>query len=279
MQLVDGKPTSSVPVDDRGLAYGDGVFETIAVREGEPAFLDEHLARLAAGCACLGFAAPRTDHLRDDVYRAVRGESEGVVKIVVTRGSGGRGYRPPAQPVPRRIVACLPPPDLPPAFWFDGVAARLCDTRLPTRPHLAGTKHLNRLEQVLARQEWRDPAIAEGIMLRDNGEPVEGVSSNLFAVIRGRVLTPPVNGYGIEGIIRSFVLRHSEALGMPVLEHRLCLDDVREADEVFLTNSVIGVWPVRSVAGLGRWRPGAVARWLQGQLASRTLMPLRRERA
>ncbi|PWG63243.1 aminodeoxychorismate lyase [Sediminicurvatus halobius] len=242
--LVDGEPAAAVPADDRGLAYGDGVFETIALVAGAPALWEAHIGRLQRGCERLGIPAPSRRQLDSDLARLAP-SGDGVLRLTVTRGSGGRGYAPPAVPSPRRILARLPLPERPAAWWQEGVSVRVCHTRLASQPALAGIKHLNRLEQVLARQEWQDPAIAEGLMLAENGELIEATACNVLLRIGDRVLTPPTDHCGIGGLMRDHLLGRLVARGFAAATAPLRLETLAPDAELMLCNSLIGVWPVR----------------------------------
>ncbi len=247
--LINGIETLDIDAQDRGFQYGDGLFETLRIRAGRPCRWSLHLTRLAHGCGRLGLPMPDEALLRGEADRLCRGEAEGVLKIVLTRGSGGRGYRPPENPTPTRLLARFPVPDYPAENRTQGVAVRICNTRLGLNPALAGLKHLNRLEQVLARAEWRDIDIAEGLMQDIEGNIIEGTMSNLFVVQAGILRTPELSRCGVAGAMRARVMVEAEALGIPVAEDRLGLHDLTVADELFLTNSIIGIWPVRRLAG------------------------------
>ena len=242
--LIDGLDSALVPASDRGLQYGDGLFETIAVADGQPLLWHHHVERLHAGCTRLGIHAPDEAVLRTEGERLWRGQGQAVLKIIVTRGSGGRGYRPDPAAQPRRILSLHPWPEYPQPRATTGVHARLCETRLGINPRLAGLKHLNRLEQVLARAEWDEPAIAEGVMLDAEGFLVEGTMSNLFLVRDGVLRTPALDRCGVAGVMRARLLELAEQLALHVDIERLTLDDLRGADEAFFCNSIIGVWPL-----------------------------------
>ncbi|MCF6211174.1 MAG: aminodeoxychorismate lyase [Gammaproteobacteria bacterium] len=247
--LINGIETCDIDAQDRGFQYGDGLFETLRIRANRPCLWSQHLARLAHGCGRLGLLMPDETLLRDEVDRLCRDEADGVLKIVLTRGSGGRGYRPPEDPTPTRLLTRFPAADYPPENRTQGVVVRICDTRLGLNPALAGLKHLNRLEQVLARAEWSDTDIAEGLMQDIEGNIIEGTMSNLFVVQAGILRTPGLSRCGVAGVMRARVMAEAEVLGIPVNEGRLGLRDLAAADEVFLTNSVIGIWPVRQLVG------------------------------
>jgi 4-amino-4-deoxychorismate lyase len=243
--LVNGEPTRCVEVSDRGFQYGDGVFTTVPVWQGVPLFLALHLARLEHDGRRLFLPAPDRDGLIREARILCESQVEGVLKIQLTRGSGGRGYRCPEPAVGTRVLSIHPPPDYPPELREDGVEARICRTRLGINPSLAGIKHMNRLEQILARAEWPLGDIREGLMLDAEGHVTEGTMTNLFLVKDGVVYTPKLDLCGVAGIMRGLAMAAAAELGLTVEEKRIVLDDVYAADELFLTNSVIGVWPIR----------------------------------
>ena len=262
--LINGSPTTCIDVHDRGLHYGDGVFETFAVRNGIPALWDMHMQRLILSCQRLNF--PEIDPallwretislLQSNAKSGSSGVAQGVLKIIITRGSGGRGYRAPSSSAAltkggtTRILALYPWPEYPATFWSEGVAVRVCATRLGRNPALAGIKHLNRLEQVVARSEWDDGDVPEGLMLDTQGNVIEGTMTNLFVVCNGQILTPDVSQCGVAGVMRGWVLACARAAGIPAAITALTLDTVTAADEVFVCNSVIGLWPVRKISDL-----------------------------
>lgn len=261
MCWINGGPAESLPVKDRGLAYGDGLFETILVRSGQPSLFEHHLSRLLRGGRRLGFAL---DHaLIERECRAFAGEmAQGVMKLIVTRGDGLRGYGPSPDAQPRRILQASPIPAYPQAYAESGVRLFPCQTRLAEQPLLAGLKHLNRLEQVIARSEWRDDEHAEGLMCDTSGRIVEAVYSNIFLVKNGVLLTPDLSRCGVEGVMRQALLEVAGQADMPARALELRMADLQKADEVFVCNSVYGIWPVRGVEQLN-WPVGPVTRKLQ----------------
>ncbi|HLF59276.1 MAG TPA: aminodeoxychorismate lyase [Alphaproteobacteria bacterium] len=267
--LVDGEATSQVAVLDRGFQYGDGLFETIKVTQGTAEFWDRHMARLAFGCARLGMPAPDAAALRHDAERLHKGAENGVLKIIVTRGEGGRGYNPPVPALPRRVVALFPPPGHPESWRREGVRLRLCETTLGDQPRLAGLKHLNRLEQILARSEWSDAETAEGLMCDGSGAVIEGTMSNLFLVRGGELHTPDLSRCGVAGIIRAAILEMARGLGFHIEVRRIERAELDAADEVFVTNSVIGIWPVQAIEKR-KFRPGPITADLIATLAQVT---------
>lgn len=265
--LVNGESADTVAVADRGFQYGDGLFETIKVTGGIPEFWGRHMARLNEGCRRLAIPAPDGALLRREAEELCAGAANAVLKIIVTRGTGGRGYRPPERAIPTRVVALYPAPDYPPEFWRQGVRVRLCETRMSRQPRLAGIKHMNRLEQVLARGEWTEGHIAEGVMLDTQGLAIEGTMTNLFLARDGALVTPDLSRCGVAGIIRAVLLELAEKNGIETQVRDISQDALESADEIFLTNSVVGVWPVREL-GTREYYPGPVTEQLRHALAA-----------
>jgi 4-amino-4-deoxychorismate lyase len=248
--LINGEPTQLISASDRGLAYGDGLFETIALIDGKPMLWERHMARLGAGEARLGLPPMEREILLRETLSLASGARREVVKIILTRGVGGRGYRPPAQPAVSRIISRHDWPDYPQRWFNDGIRLRTCNTRLGCSPQLAGIKHLNRLEQVLARREWDDDEIAEGLMLDTQGRVIEGIQSNLFLVKDGALMTPVLSQCGVAGVVRELVVEESAKLGITCRVRSLSLDDLASADALFMTNSLLGICPVSEWDGV-----------------------------
>ncbi|GBF31640.1 aminodeoxychorismate lyase [bacterium MnTg04] len=265
--MIDGHDCESVPAGDRGLQYGDGLFETMAATDGRIALLDEHLERLSHGAGRLGLPIPDRGVLRREVLGLLPGQGRAVIKLILTRGSGGRGYRQPEKIKIRRIVSVHPWPDYPDSWASDGIAVRLCETRLANDPVLAGLKTLNRLHQVLARAEWDNPDIAEGLMMDADGRVVCGTMSNLFLVRSGALLTPGLEYSGVAGVMRKQILKIAAQMEIEVQERAVSLDDLSRADEIFVSNSLIMIWPVRQVDDRNR-ATGPLTRRLQQALKS-----------
>ncbi len=250
------------PLDDRGAAYGDGLFETVLVRDGRPRLWDEHLARLARGCHVLGLPLPAEHRLAAPLAEAPPGLA--VLKLMLTRGSGGRGYRAPATPEPRLRWQLAPfTPAV--ARWQEGVRVRHCALRLGIQPRLAGLKHLNRLENVLARAEWDDDEVAEGLLCDSDGRLVEATAMNLFWRRAGLLETPRLDRCGVAGTLREALIERLEVREVDILPEAL-----EAAEAVWLGNSVQGVWPVTRLDDatgrpLLRWRLSASHRAFQAE--------------
>jgi 4-amino-4-deoxychorismate lyase len=248
MILVNGHMADTVNALDRGLAYGDGVFRTLRTHAGKPLWWADHYTKLAADCAALALVCPDETVLRNEVCQVAE-TGQGVIKIVLTRGAGARGYAMPAEQAGTRIVlgSTLPKhaqPDAP-----DEIAARWCTLRLARQPRLAGVKHLNRLENVLARAEWDAPEIFEGLLCDDTGGVISGVMSNVFWARDGELHTPDLSECGVAGVARTRLLRAAARLGIRTHIGRWLPEAILVADEVMLCNSVIGVRRVARLDG------------------------------
>lgn len=230
---------AQVGADDRGLNYGDGVFETLRIHAGRTVWWDAHWQRLLRGAAVLGIAAPELDTVRAACAPLLVSPGDGVLKLLLTRGAGGRGYAPPASAQPMLVISrhALPPP------WpATGGRLRWASLRLAVQPALAGIKHCNRLEQILARREWNDPEIHEAILCDALGAPTSACSGNLFVLRSGVWLTPLIDRAGVAGICRQWLLTQGIAR-----EQRLSVADVEQADAIFLCNAARGILPVRAL--------------------------------
>jgi 4-amino-4-deoxychorismate lyase len=259
MILVDGKVDGALDATDRGLAYGDGVFRTLILEQGVPRAWTQHHEKLRRDCAALSIDCPSEAVLRDDLEQIARSTPDCVVKIIVTRGATSRGYVI-AQPPPAavRIMLSSPVPAYPEEYSRFGVRARCCALRLAAQPALAGIKHLNRLENVLARMEWDDPGIAEGLMLDGAAYVIGGTMSNLFIVEDGTLVTPDLARCGVEGVTRGRVLEAAARRGIPWRVEPIDMTRLYAAQEVFLVNSLIGVWAVRELEGRS-WQIGPMS--------------------
>ena len=266
--LVNGSPGEAVTALDRGLHYGDGLFETIACVGGRPRLLPWHVERLMLGCERLGFAPPEGAAVGAEVRALAAQRERSIIKVLLTRGTGaGRGYGVSGSERLTRITIRYGWPDGEAAALQDGVRARTARLRLGENPALAGVKHCNRLEQVLARREWQDPDIAEALLFGRSGHLVSGTMSNVFMVQDSLLRTPRLDLAGVAGVMRRAVLTAARRAGIDCEESVLAPSDVASARELFLTNARIGIWPVRQLDE--RVLPvGPVTRQLQAALAS-----------
>ena len=239
----------SLPVDDRGLAYADGLFETIRVCNRKPTLIDYHVRRLVGGAERLSIPMV-ADEIVGVIQAAVERFDDGeawVLKIILTRGSGGRGYRPDPDPRARLIVSRHSLPPAPPA----AASVSTSDHVLVVNPLLAGLKTLDRLPQVLASQSMPEWAY-EALMINSDGGYVEGTRTNLFARVAGRWLTPPAEQLAVAGVARQAAIDYLCSIGESIDYRAITRDDLRRSDfeGLVLTNSVVGATPVAEIDGL-----------------------------
>jgi 4-amino-4-deoxychorismate lyase len=248
MILINGDRKQHIEVTDRGLQYGDGLFETIEVIDSTPIFLDLHLQRLQHGCQRLNITCPSLELLTSETSQICQNTTRAVLKIIVTRGTGGRGYKPPEISNSTRIISLHPYPNYPIDFQSAGISAIFCQTRLGSSPALAGIKHLNRLEQILGRSEWNDESIQEGLMLDNQNFVIEGTMSNLFWIKDEQFFTSSLLESGVCGIIRGIIMDQLSTRKTPAITKRIQQQELLCADEVFVCNSIIGIWPLTRLA-------------------------------
>lgn len=245
--LVNGKPGNLISIRDRGLLYGDGVFRTLLATQGKALHWLLHYQKLEHDCAALGIVCPDFAMLTAELHNLLDSHPDGVMKLIVTRGEGTRGYAPPACAKPAHLWDISPLPAYPADWAAHGIKARLCDLRLGSQPRLAGIKHLNRLENVMAAAEWNDADIAEGILLDIEGNAIEGTRSNLFLVKNDKITTPDLSRCGVAGIQRERVMAWAVSHDVPCRTAQFGVAELLAADEVFLVNSIIGLWLVREL--------------------------------
>lgn len=258
--IIDGVATDSLATDSRGLAYGDGVFRTLLVHAGSPLNLDDHLAVLARDAARLDLQMPDPALWRDDSRRLSQNQERAVLKWLLVRRSAARGYRASTRDA-HRIVRRAAAPSPAPAT----ASVTFANLRLAVQPALAGIKHLNRLEQVLASRELHD-GVDELLMCDHDGHLVGGLRSNLFWVHKGELLTPLLDRCGVAGTMRERVLRLAGALGIACKEVRATPAALESCDEGFVTNALLGIWPLHQIDGHCLPAPGALTRRLLQEL-------------
>ncbi|HWF98132.1 MAG TPA: aminodeoxychorismate lyase [Steroidobacteraceae bacterium] len=268
--LVNGAAAEAVSALDRGLHFGDGVFETIACLNGRPRFLSLHLERLAHGCRTLGFAPVADRLLRAEIEGLAGAQERAIVKLIVTRGPAiARGYAVSGREQATRVAIRYPWPVEETAGQQRGVGVRVAAMRLGENPALAGLKHCNRLEQIFARSEAEASTVAEALMLSRSGRLISGTMTNVFLVDgppqSPRLRTPAIDLCGVAGVMRRVVLREAAQAGFTATESALWPADLAAAAEVFLTNARVGIWPVARL-GERTLEPGPVTRRLQDLL-------------
>ncbi|MEE9330759.1 MAG: aminodeoxychorismate lyase [Methylophilaceae bacterium] len=265
--LVNGSFNTVIPALDRGLAYGDGVFRTLKIVNGIPVHWPNHYQKLVEDCSAIGIVCPSADLFISDFKQMFFTEdSVSVAKIIVTRGEGERGYKPSAITAPLRVTIKSNFPEYQESYFNEGVHLYLCETRVSTQPKLAGVKHLNRLDNVLARMEWNDPQLVDGLMLSVDGNVIECTAANIFARFGNLLLTPKLNTCGVSGITRKQILAHAHTLELNTKIETMDLKRLLSADEVIICNSLYGAWQVRSLANK-KWKEQPLAANIRGFLS------------
>ncbi len=240
---VNGKQSETISALDRGIQFGQNVFETISIFEGELLLLNAHLERLNKGCKRLQIPVD-LKRTQEEIINIAKQFDKAILRLTMTMGPGERGYQNPTKPNANRIVSISDYPTLDSSYWSSGITLGLSTVELANQPLLAGLKHGNRLEQVMARQQWQE-GWQEALMLDSNKNVIEGTQSNVFIVSGEQLITPDLNQCGIAGVMREFILQNAHKCAFEPQIMRLSVDDVKQADEVFLSNSVIGLWPVK----------------------------------
>lgn len=246
--LLNGVAVEAGLSADRAFHFGDGLFETLAVIDGVPCLWERHFLRLQQGCERLGIAAPDQALLREEAGQLAHSQAQAVLKIIISAGQGQRGYaRTPQAPV-TRWLQCSAWPSTTLYATDHPLHLQWCETRLGQQPVLAGIKHLNRLEQVLARREISAPDV-EGVMLNQAGDVVEGISSNLLLRTGKRYLTAAIVDCGVAGVVRQLVLDMAQVEDVEVQVAKVSREDLSTADAVYVMNSLLGVRPAASLDG------------------------------
>ena len=250
--LVNGAPGNTINAEDRGLSYGDGVFRTLRMQAGFPVCWERQYAKLQHDCSAIKIVCPSAPLLSGELQQLGKSQADGVAKIVITRGVSARGYAPSALFEPTRILNVTAPAAYPAEYAKQGVRMHVCKVRLGHQALLAGIKHLNRLENVLAAGEWQDQDVPEGLLCDTSGHVISGTRSNLF-MLRGNTLyTPDLSRCGVAGVQRDRVLDWARQHGVICKVTDFRMEELVQADEIFLVNSVFGLWPVRELAGYRR---------------------------
>lgn len=246
LSVVNGIVSDQISIKDRAFNYGDGVFETIVVHNKKLHYWAEHYDRLKTGCERLSIKAPDEAELLTDIAKLNFDTKSSVIKIVVSRGQGGRGYSVDGIEKPNIVISNNPWPQFVETYQQQGIKARLCQHRLIINPALAGIKHLNRLDQVLARNEWHNDDFQEGLMLDQNDHLLEGISTNLFVKINQQWITPATKNCAVAGVMRAVILSKAAEIGLNIEQRQIHHSELSLVEEMFVSNSVWGIVPVQS---------------------------------
>ncbi|WP_342755211.1 aminodeoxychorismate lyase [Pantoea sp. MBD-2R] len=247
MMLINGQAVENIAASDRAVQFGDGCFTTGRLWQGEVVMLEAHLKRLREACHRLFIHHVDWEALRQEMMMAAATRDEGVIKVILSRGSGGRGYSARGCEQPTRIVSLSAYPAHYHQMRQSGAKLALSTIRLGRNPLLAGIKHLNRLEQVLIRTELEQTGADEALVLDTEGQLVECCAANLFWRSGKQVFTPILSDSGVNGIQRQWVIARLKQLGNAVAEVRMPPDVLTEADEVLITNALMPILPVSQI--------------------------------
>lgn len=268
--LVNGAPPKASVLLSRALHYGDGVFRTLLRHEGHWLDFDRHYVKLVQDCRALGLDPPHVGQLEAELDALGGGRTQPVVgKIILARSGLGRGYAP-AGRLCERILLRYAAPRYPASLWAEGIHAIRSPVVLGVQPLLAGVKHLNRLENVLASRDW-PPGVQEALLCDTEGQPVCGTRSNLFWVRDQKLYTPRLDRCGVAGMMRGKVLDAARALGLAAEAVSVPFAELASAQEVFVCNSLVGLWPVKRLDALTLAAERPITRRLAAALAQPVL--------
>lgn len=246
--LINGIQSNTIDASDRGLAYGDGLFSTIKVESGLVCLWDFHLQRLQFGAKQLFFPEINWSLLTSEVFALgakLADKKQAVIKVILTRGSGGRGYSVQGCDSPVRILSDFNLPEIYNEWQEQGIDIVHCSQTLSSNKQLAGLKTLNRLEQVLIKHELEKKQAVEGIVCDNQGVVIEACSANIFVYLNDKWITPKLDFCGVAGVKRRQIMENAEKVGILIAEVRLKVEDLFVAEALFLTNALMGIVPVR----------------------------------
>lgn len=239
---INGVESQLITSNDRGLAYGDGLFTTGLVQQNKLLNFDEHLQRLLLGSKRLGITAPSKSTLISYIDQAIANIDKGVVKIIITSGSSGRGYARSLESKSNCIVMVSDFPEHYETLTETGIKLGISNQKIGINPMLSGLKHLNRLEQVLLRAELEERDEDDLVVLNIEDKVIEATSANLFYCIEGKWFTPKIEGSGVKGLMRQNILNKFDN----IIVQQTYLDHLNSAQAMFICNSVAGIIPVHT---------------------------------
>ncbi len=261
--LINKQVGQTISIRDRGLLYGDGVFRTMRAQAGMALHQHLHLQKIQQDCAKLGIHCPALSHLEHELAGLLLQHPDAVIKLIITRGIAQRGYAPQPDAQPTHLWDVSELPVYPRQNYTLGIVLRVCELRLSQQPRLAGIKHLNRLENVLASAENVAANFAEGLLLDAQDNVIEGIRSNVFMVSHGVLITPDLSQSGVAGVQRERVIAYAVQQAIPLQIRAISSAELLAADEVFLVNSMMGLWSVRACENR-QWHDFAMAKKLAG---------------
>ncbi|MDF2043030.1 MULTISPECIES: aminodeoxychorismate lyase [unclassified Pantoea] len=244
---INGFRQSTVAASDRALQFGDGCFTTAAVRQGKIVMLESHIQRLKEGCERLWIAGVDWHQLETEMKQAAYEQTQAVLKVIISAGSGGRGYSRRGCGEPVRIVSLAAWPQHYTDIQQRGARLRLSPIRLARNPQFAGIKHLNRVEQVMIRVHLDQTDADEALVLDTEGWVVECCAANLFWRQGTQIFTPDLSASGVDGIMRRSLMAQLAAAGQACQIVKSEPAQLLAADEVVICNALMPVLPVRQI--------------------------------
>ncbi|WP_017348077.1 aminodeoxychorismate lyase [Pantoea sp. A4] len=244
---INGLPADTINASDRAIQFGDGCFTTAAITGGKIQLLEAHLQRLKQGCLCLKLAEPDWMQLESEMRQAARGQQKAVLKVILTAGSGGRGYSRQGCGPTTRIISVAAWPQHYQQLAVDGVQLSISPIPLARSPLFAGIKHLNRLEQVLIRSHLDEESADDTLVLDTEGQVVECCAANLFWREGQQIFTPDVEQAGVNGVMRRFIMAQLASAGDVCHIVRCGPERLLMADEIVICNALMPVLPVRQL--------------------------------
>lgn len=244
MFLINGHAQDQLAVSDRATQFGDGSFTTARIVDGNICHLEAHLQRLQVACEKLRIAFSHWSTLRQEMTMLATGHDSGVLKVIISRGSGGRGYSAMNCQAATRILSVSAYPAYYSQWRKQGITLTLSPIPLGRNPYLAGLKHLNRLEQVLIRSHLEQTDADEALVLDSEGWVTECCAANLFWRKGNVVYTPRLDQAGVNGIMRQFCIRLLAQSSYQLVEVQASLEESLQADEMVICNALMPVMPV-----------------------------------
>ncbi len=268
MYWINGQLAESVPLNDRSFQYGDGCFTTILTRNGEPDLWDYHLDRMQQTLSRLAIDEPDWKLVYNWVTAISYSDSLAGVKIHISRGQGGRGYSPKGIHQPQVTTSRFHYPTNYASWQQYGVKLAICETRLGMNPLLAGMKHNNRLEQVLIKSELDELQADDGLVLDLNDNVIETSMANIFWVKNSILYTPLLAMSGVSGVMRRHIIQLAKQTSLSMKEATFSLSDVVNADEIFISNALLGIAPVIQLADKYQYSIGPMTKFLQERIVT-----------
>ena len=244
--LINGSSSKNISPFDRGLSYGDGVFRTFLVKNRNPINWDIHYKKLKLDADIFKIKIPTKKELLLDIKKLFNLNKSYIGKIIITRGTSNQGYQYKKNITSTRILLKINYKKINPSLYLNGVSLKVCKTRVSHNEIYGGAKHLNRIDNVLAKSELNN-SVFDGLMLDKDGFINECVSSNIFARYGKSIIIPKQKNAGVSGVCQEIIIKYSKLLGFNFKYQDINLEKLKKADEVIITNSIFGALYVNKI--------------------------------